>query len=55
MKKEITNNLLVVASMILVLISQLSDDRSLGWVGYGAIVIIILAIFSIIKGYQNSK
>ncbi|MFC0603367.1 hypothetical protein [Winogradskyella pulchriflava] len=51
MKKEITSNFLVAASMILVVISQLLDDKSIGWVGYAAIILILIAVFRIVKGY----
>ena len=51
MKKEFTSNFLVVASLVLVLISELLNNKSVNWLGYAAIVIILIAVFRMVKGY----
>ncbi|MEH1007778.1 MULTISPECIES: hypothetical protein [unclassified Winogradskyella] len=41
--------------MLLLLISQLISEKSMDWLGYLAIAVIVVAIVSLIMMYRESK
>jgi len=54
-KKQALSPILTIFAMLLLLISQLISEKSMDWLGYLAIAVIVAAIVSLIMMYRESK
>mgnify|MGYP000327236433 CR=1 FL=1 len=54
-KKQALSPILTIFAMLLLLISQLISEKSMDWLGYLAIAVIVVAIVSLIMMYRESK
>ncbi|MBU2921691.1 hypothetical protein KO504_10090 [Winogradskyella psychrotolerans] len=53
-KKQALSPILTIFAMLLLLISQLISEKSMDWLGYLAIAVIVVAIVSLIMMYRES-
>ena len=54
-KKQALSPILTILAMILLLISRLISEKSMDWLGYLAIALIIISVVSLILMYKESK
>jgi len=54
-KKQALSPILTILAMVLLLISRLISEKSIDWLGYLAIAIIIVSVVSLVLIYKESK